>query len=259
MIYCLLTMIPLARDAATVPCTVSHDPTVNGDSEMDTKQAILYCRVSTSEQGKSGLGLEAQAAALSAFAAVHSFGVVETYIEVQSGGDNDRPMLQKALAHAKRLKCPVLVARLDRLSRDVHFISGLMQRGVAFYAADLGLDVDPFVLHLFASLGEKERKLGSVRTIAGLGAAKARGVKLGFANEKRTDQAAVSQLGADRSHKLANDRAAALAATVAQIRKAGCTTLQAIGDALNARGIATPRGGSWHPGSVARLVERLAA
>jgi DNA invertase Pin-like site-specific DNA recombinase len=222
------------------------------------KACIFYRRVSTSEQQNSGAGLEAQQRALVAFAQQHGFECVGEFQDVQSGADDDRPALAKALSAAKKRKCPIFVAKLDRLSRDVHFISGLMAKNVPFFCCDLGLDCDPFTLHLFAALGQKERDLISKRTREGLASLKARGVKLGFANPTRTDQAAVSRLGAARCSELADARATSLSAIIASCRKAGCATLQSLADALNARGIRTARDGAWHPASVARVLERLA-
>ena len=150
-------------------------------------QAIGYCRVSTAEQGKSGLGLEAQKAAIEAFAQREGFVVSTYFTEVQSGKRvsdtlDERPQLQAALKLGKSLKCPILVSRLDRLSRDVHFISGLMVQRVEFIACELGRVQDPFMLHLFAAPAEKERAMISQRTKAALAALKARGVKLGSPN-----------------------------------------------------------------------------
>ena len=147
-------------------------------------QAIGYCRVSTAEQGKSGLGLDAQGTAIRAFAAREGFHIDFWFTEVQSGKRvsdtlDERPQLQAALKLGKSLKCPILVSRLDRLSRDVHFISGLMVQRVEFIACELGRVADPFMLHLFAALAEKERAMISQRTKAALAALKARGVKLG--------------------------------------------------------------------------------
>ena len=147
-------------------------------------QAIGYCRVSTAEQGKSGLGLDAQGTAIRAFAAREGFRIDFWFTEVQSGKRvsdtlDERPQLQAALKLGKSLKCPIMVSRLDRLSRDVHFISGLMVQRVEFIACELGRVADPFMLHLFAALAEKERAMISQRTKAALAALKARGVKLG--------------------------------------------------------------------------------
>lgn len=144
---------------------------------------IGYCRVSTREQGQSGLGLEAQRGDIERFALREGVTVVNWFTEVQTGKGADamerRPQLAEALRQAKKLKAPVVVSKLDRLSRDVHFISGLMSNRVEFIVTELGRQADPFVLHLFAALAEKERQLISERTRAGLAAAKARGVKLG--------------------------------------------------------------------------------
>jgi DNA invertase Pin-like site-specific DNA recombinase len=146
--------------------------------------AIGYVRVSTAEQGKSGLGLEAQRAAITAFAEREGFVVSEWFSEIESGKRvsdtlDERPQLQAALKSGARTKNPILVSRLDRLSRDVHFISGLMVQRANFIVCELGRDVDPFMLHLFAALAEKERAMISQRTKAALAALKARGVKLG--------------------------------------------------------------------------------
>jgi DNA invertase Pin-like site-specific DNA recombinase len=125
-----------------------------------TKPAIALVPISTWEQGKSGLGLAAQEAAIRSFAAIEGFDIVELFSEIVSGsqGIDDRESLRAALAKAKKLRCPVIVAKLDRLSREVARISGLMARGVPFIVSEVGADVDPFVLHLYAALGEKERK-----------------------------------------------------------------------------------------------------
>lgn len=148
------------------------------------KTAVAYTRVSTAEQKRSGLGLEAQEAAIRAFAEREGITVCAWFSEAQSGkrvSDTlaERPQLSAALEASKTTGAPVLVSKLDRLSRDVHFISGLMTHKVPFLVAELGADVDPFMLHLFAALAEKERALISQRTKAALAALKARGVKLG--------------------------------------------------------------------------------
>ena len=146
-------------------------------------EIIAYYRVSTAKQGRSGLGLEAQRAAVAAFAKAEGFTVAVEYTEIETGKGadalNKRPQLRAALKQAKRSKASVCVARLDRLSRDVAFISGLMSQRVPFIVAALGRDVDPFVLHIYAALAEQERKMISQRTRAGLQQAKARGVQLG--------------------------------------------------------------------------------
>jgi DNA invertase Pin-like site-specific DNA recombinase len=146
---------------------------------MQTAPIVTYVRVSTSMQGRSGLGIEAQRHTLGQFAKAEGFEVVREFVEVETGKGADaldrRPQLKAALAAARKLKCHVAVAKLDRLSRDVHFISGLMAHKVPFLVAELGPDVDPFVLHLFAALAEKERSLISTRTRQALTAARRAG------------------------------------------------------------------------------------
>ena len=148
--------------------------------------AVAYTRVSTAQQGKSGLGLEAQQAALARFAEAEGYRLIETFQEVETGKGSDalerRPQLAAALAAAKKIKAPIIVAKLDRLSRDVHFISGLMTHRTPFIVAELGADADPFMLHLYAAIAEKERRLISRRTKDALAAKKAQGVKLGGLN-----------------------------------------------------------------------------
>jgi DNA invertase Pin-like site-specific DNA recombinase len=171
---------------------------------MTDKAIITYIRVSTSHQGRSGLGIEAQRAALCHFAKAEGFEVVREFVEVETGEGADaldrRPQLKAALAAARKHRCQVAVAKLDRLSRDVHFISGLMAHKVPFLVAELGPDVDPFVLHLFAALAEKERALISTRTRQALSAAKARGVSLGNPrlHEARKNAAEAVKTEADR-------------------------------------------------------------
>jgi DNA invertase Pin-like site-specific DNA recombinase len=176
-------------------------------------------------------------------------------LEVETGKGADaldrRPQLKAALAAAKKLKCHVAVAKLDRLSRDVHFISGLMAHRVPFVVAELGADVDPFVLHLFAALAEKERSLISTRTRQALSAAKARGVTLGNPKLSKARESAVASIKAD-----ADQHAANVLTIIREAQKAGATTLRAVADALNARGIPTPRGGAWHAMSVKNVMER---
>jgi DNA invertase Pin-like site-specific DNA recombinase len=150
------------------------------------KRAIGYIRVSTAKQGKSGLGLEAQQQVLQRFADAEGIELVDILVEVESAKHDatKRPVLAQALAKAKRGKLPIVVAKLDRLSRDVHYISGLMQHRVPFIVAELGAETDPFMLHIYAALAEKERRLIGERTKAALQAAKARGVVLGGHREQ---------------------------------------------------------------------------
>ena len=219
---------------------------------------VTYIRVSTSQQGRSGLGMEAQRQLLRQFAKAEGLEVAREFVEVETGKGADalerRPQLKAALAAAKKLKCRVAVAKLDRLSRDVHFISGLMSHRVPFVVAELGADVDPFVLHLFAALAEKERSLIASRTRLALAAAKERGVVLGSPKLHLARKNAVVAVKAQADRHAAN-----ILPVIREAQKAGANTLRAVADALNARGIATARGGAWHPMSVKNMLDRAAA
>src|SRR5437899_160877 len=194
---------------------------------MAQKSLIGYVRVSTSRQGRSGLGIEAQRQALARFAEADGFELTQVYVEVETGKGADaldrRPELSAALAEARRQRCAIAVAKLDRLSRDVHFISGLMAHKVAFLVADLGPDVDPFILHLYAALTQKERALISKRTTEALAAAKARGVALGNPHIEQAREKAVAEI-VDR----ADQRAANVIPVMRAIQRAGATSLRQI-------------------------------
>jgi DNA invertase Pin-like site-specific DNA recombinase len=189
------------------------------------------------------------------FAGDERFEIVTEFVEVDTGKGSDaldrRPNLAAALAKARALRCPVAVAKLDRLSRDVHFISGLMAHRVPFIVAELGPDVDPFVLHLYAALAEKERALISGRTKSALAAAKAKGVKLGNPRLGEARGLAAASLKAEADRVAGN-----VLPIISEIRKTGALTLRAIADALNARGVPTPRGGKWHAMSVRNALAR---
>jgi len=163
--------------------------------------AIAYLRVSTKRQERSKLGIEAQLAMIERFAS-ERYSIEAIYVERESGGANDRAELALALKHAKRLKCPVIVARLDRLSRDVAYIASLMAQRVPFIVAELGDDVDPFLLHIYAAFAEKERRIISERTKAALAQAKLRGIKLG---NPRLAEARAAYLEASRAERESRD------------------------------------------------------
>jgi DNA invertase Pin-like site-specific DNA recombinase len=209
---------------------------------------IAYLRVSTQKQGTSGLGLEAQNEAIGRFADAEGRRVIETFTEVETGKGADalerRPQLAAAIRAARKAKCPVAVSKLDRLSRDVHFISGLMRERVPFIVTELGADTDPFMLHIYAALAEKERRLISERTKASLAAAKARGVKLGGANAQSELAAKEAQARAEHLRPVFIELASLSARSAA--------------DELNRRGIPTPARGKWHAATVQRVRERLA-
>jgi DNA invertase Pin-like site-specific DNA recombinase len=213
--------------------------------------AIAYLRVSTARQGRSGLGLDAQRSAIAAFAVQHGFAIGSEFVEVETGKGHDalrrRPKLAAALAAAKKLKAPVIVAKLDRLGRDVHFISGLMVHRVPFIVTELGKDADPLMLHIYAAFAEQERRVIAARTKAALAAAKARGVALGT-NGRRL---------ASKNRAAADADAERFRPIVEELKAEGIVTLRAIAAELNQRGIASPRGRTWHVLTVDRLLRRL--
>jgi DNA invertase Pin-like site-specific DNA recombinase len=182
--------------------------------------------------------------------------VIGEFLEVETGKGHDaldrRPQLAAALAMAKKARASVVVAKLDRLSRDVAFISDLMARRVPFIVAELGADADPFMLHLYAALAEKERNLIADRTRAALAARKAQGVRLG----NPVNLAEAGAKGAVTQRADADAFAANVLPIVRQIKAAGATTHRAIAEALNARGVRTARGGDWHGSTVRNLLAR---
>lgn len=220
-----------------------------------TRSIISYLRVSSAQQGKSGLGIEAQREALARFAETEGFTILAEFVEVETGKGHDalaqRPQLAAALAEARRHKCAVVVAKLDRLSRDVHFISGLMAQRVPFIVAELGTDADPFMLHLFAALAEKERALISARTKAALAAAKARGTRLG-----NPQLAAAQPLGTASGRAKAARFAQGIMPVIRDAQTAGATSLRQIAAVLNSRGIPTARGGTWAATQVRDILAR---
>ena len=221
--------------------------------------ALAYLRVSTSEQGHRGNGLAAQKDAIEKFAAAEGFTIEEWVTEVETGKGADaltrRPKLAEALKAARRLKAPVIVSKLDRLSRDVAFISGLMAERVPFIVTELGRDVDPFVLHLYAALSQKERSMISSRTREALAALKRRGVKLGNPNPKSL-KAAQRKGGAVAREK--SDVFAVKMLPMIEGYKAKGLTVRAIAEELNRMGVSTLRGGVWHASTVVKVAKRLA-
>ena len=219
------------------------------------KQFVSYIRVSTARQGRSGLGLEAQRTALVRFAEAEGLGIGIEFVEVETGKGSDaldrRPQLVAALAEARKRKCSVVVAKLDRLSRDVHFISGLMAHKVPFVVAEFGSDADPFMLHLYAALAEKERSLISQRTRDALQAAKARGVVLGNPKLDHVRHRAVASVKADADRFAKN-----VAPVIREIEASGVSSHRGIARALNARGVATARGGKWEAVQVGSILRR---
>jgi DNA invertase Pin-like site-specific DNA recombinase len=222
------------------------------------QQAIAYYRVSTERQRRSGLGIEAQRSTVERFAAAEGFELAAEFVEVETGKGADaldrRPKLAAALAAGRTRKCPVMVAKLDRLSRDVAFVASLMAQRVPFIVAELGTDADPFMLHLYAALAEKERRLISERTRAALAERKTQGAKLG--NPVNSSEAAA--LGRRIRTECADAFAANVMPIIESLRASGITDLRGLANALNTRGVATARGGRWHVSNVRNVLLRSA-
>lgn len=230
--------------------------------------AIAYYRVSTRQQGDSGMGLEAQLWAVQQFAAREQFDLVEEFTEIETAKGSDalerRPRLAAALKAAEKIKRqfkladapPVIVAKLDRLSRDVHFISGLMAHKVPFLVAELGRKNDPFVLHVYAALAEQERRMISERTKAALQARKASGQPW---ISKRSGRV-VTRLGNPLTHGeyaiRADERAEAIRPLLEQFKEEGLSYRQMARE-LEEQGVETANGGKWHYVTVQRAMRRL--
>lgn len=217
-------------------------------------KAIIYTRVSTSEQGKSGLGLEAQLEQATLFCQKENIEIIGNYQEVETGkGQNaleQRPILAQALSHAKKDNALLVVAKLDRLSRNVAFISSLMEQKVKIVVSSMGLNTDAFTMHIFASFAENERAMISQRTKAALQQLKAKGVKLG--SPKLSEARKVS---AESNKKIADDFAVKTLPMIKTLREQG-KTLQEVADTLNMFGIPTRRGGKWAITTVANILKR---
>jgi DNA invertase Pin-like site-specific DNA recombinase len=221
---------------------------------------VAYLRVSTARQGQSGLGLEAQRAAIGSLVSQRDGRVLETFVEIESGKVNSRPELTKALHLAKVTGATLVIAKLDRLSRNAAFLLTLQDSGARFIAADMP-DANELTVGIMALVAQQERQAISKRTAEALQAAKARGQKLGNPNGAAAlRRAARGNSAAIASVKAAADsHAAALLPVLRELRANGCNTLSAFASQLNERGILTPRGGSWHRSSVANLLARAGA
>lgn len=225
------------------------------------KKFVSYLRVSTAKQGASGLGLEAQRQAVADHLAGSSSSLVREFLEIESGKHDARPKLAEAMALCRVHGAVLLIAKLDRLSRDAHFLLGLQKAGVRFVCADMP-EANELTIGLLAVVAQHERQMISTRTKAALAAAKARGVKLGG------DKGGLA-IGRDRG--VANSilarkvrskvRAMDLMPTIAELRASGVTTLNGLARALTALGVPTPQDGptGWQPSQVARLLRAAAS
>ncbi|MFC6593188.1 recombinase family protein [Deinococcus lacus] len=214
--------------------------------------AVAYYRVSTQKQGQSGLGLEAQRAAVLSYTASQGLSLVEEFTEVETGTKKRRrPQLEEALAHTKRVGGTLLIAKLDRLARNVAVVATLMESGVRFVAVDMP-EADNLTIHVMAAVAEREAQLISSRTKAALAARKARGLKLGKP-ENLTLEA--RRKGAEVTRQRAINDMRTVAAYAGALRKQGLT-LKAIALHLELHGFQTRKGGRWSPTQVKRVLDR---
>src|SRR5260370_4827188 len=238
-------------------------PTPEG---LTMKQAIGYLRVSTKEQGRSGLGLAAQRFDINAFGTREAFSIKSWYQDIQTGAGKDalllRPGLAAALKEARAARCPLIVSRLDRLSRNVHFIAGLMEHEVHFVVGVFGRDVDHFTLHIYASIAEQERRMISEHVKAATLIAKSQGRKFGLQLRPKSWQRKISALGRAALIQEANDRAQAYRVYIEwALRQPGRDgrpiSFRGAAVRLNERSIETPLGGTWRGHHIQRMARRL--
>jgi len=209
-------------------------------------QFVSYYRVSTDRQGRSGLGLDAQREAVQKHLAAHAGKLIGEFCEVESGKRSDRPQLAAAIAAAKKTKATLIIAKLDRLARNVHFISGLMESGVEFVADD-NPHANKLMVHLLAAFAEHEREQISQRTKDALAAAKARGIRLGRNGADRLAPAYRAE---------AMERARQLRPLLAEMKRAGLSARK-MAEQMTARGIPTPTGAAWHAQTIIRMIDRV--
>jgi DNA invertase Pin-like site-specific DNA recombinase len=219
---------------------------------------VAYYRVSTARQGRSGLGLEAQQKAVTDFLNGGSWKLLAEFVEVESGKDDDRPQLEQALSTCELAGATLVVAKLDRLSRNLAFLAKLQDSGARFVAADIP-EANELTIHIMAAVAQAERKAISTRTKEALAAAKARGVKLGGLRGNLEDLRKGPVKSAEVRSARSKQRASKVARQIAAIReKDGVTSLREIARALNERGITAPRGGRWHAAQIRALLSSAA-
>lgn len=227
-------------------------------STASPRRFVAYHRVSTAKQGRSGLGLEAQEAAVAAYVRGQepSAKLLGTYTEVESGRRGDRPELARALDHVRLTGATLLIAKLDRLSRDAHFLLGLQKAEVDFVACDMPA-ADRFTVGIMAMLAQKESELISARTKEALAAAKRRGTRLGNPNGARHLRGLGNGKAVAAVRSGAQARADQLRRVLRELREAGVTSANGLARALNERHVATARGGMWTARSVLNVMGRL--
>jgi DNA invertase Pin-like site-specific DNA recombinase len=219
---------------------------------MKIRPYIAYFRVSTPRQGRSGLGLEAQQQAVNDFLHGHGELILEHFTEIESGRRSGRPQLAAALDACRRHKAALLIAKLDRLARNVHFISGLMESGVEFVAVDMP-EANRLTIHILAAVAEHEREMISQRTKAALQAAKARGAVLGSPQPKK-GAAIRSQVLQEKANRFA----ANVLPVIHGLQAQGITSYKALARALNTRGIHTANQRKWYGSTVKNVLHRTA-
>jgi DNA invertase Pin-like site-specific DNA recombinase len=226
---------------------------------MATGKWVSYLRVSTARQGRSGLGLEAQRDAVTTFLNGGSWSLIAEVVEVESGKRSDRQKLAEALRLCRMHGATLVIAKLDRLARNVAFVSALMDAGVDFVAVDFP-QANRLTIHILAAVAEHEAQAISTRTKAALAAAKTRGTKLGGDRGNIRQIAAKGrQIAAAVRSKAAHMKAQDVAATIAEIDATGSMSLRQIAQALDARSIPAPRGGNWSSVQVSRIRDRIAS
>jgi DNA invertase Pin-like site-specific DNA recombinase len=227
-----------------------------------TGKFVSYLRVSTQRQGRSGLGLEAQREAVTGYLNGGRWKLVAEVIEVESGKRSDRPELAKALSLCRLHGATLLVAKLDRLARNVAFISALMESSIKFVAVDLP-QANELTVHIMASMAQYEAKAISERTRNALAAAKKKGTQLGGRRVSAREWSRIAdrgrKLGSAVVSKKALERAHDVQPIIDDLRQSGAVTLQQLADGLNERGIETRKGGTWTPTQVLRVQRVLAA
>ena len=221
-------------------------------------KAVAYHRVSTDKQGRSGLGLEAQRVAVEELCRVRSWQLIAPpYQEIESGKRNDRPELLKAIERCRQTGATLVIAKLDRLSRNAAFLLTLRDSGTKFVAADMP-DANELTIGIMALVAQQEREAISGRTKAALAAAKARGTRLGNPNGVAAFNGRIgSQAGSEATRRKANEHAELMRPVIERLRNEGHTSLGALSRRLNEEGMVTPRGGKWHSSSVRNLLQRI--
>lgn len=227
----------------------------NGTNMINRCKAVTYYRVSTSKQGRSGLGLDAQRHAVEHHLASGAWQLVGEFVEIESGKLDARPQLEAALAHCDLTGATLIVAKLDRLSRNVAFLATLQDSGTRFLAVDMP-EANELTIHIMAAVAQAERKAISKRTKEALAAARARGIKLGGSRGNLSDLRkgpAASAAIRSRSSKL---RAEKVAKQIKQLQEQGAVSLRQIAAGLNERNIVAPRGGCWGAAQVKVVLDK---